>query len=372
MSVRYLSGDSLPIYLLPKMARSGRRPGPTCRREFGARDEDQLANHPSRSSKLSRQRQEVARNDLVENVDHLLAIPRPEERRVQGERRRRPHPPPPARPALVEVAPKNSSAGRPGAVDVAVGPRAPLFLLSLRHHHLLPPNSSPQVRKCLPLRWRRTEVLSLGGSTTDAEDEEAGSDAESDAPPPRRHRARAPFALLPVDREAAAARAGVDVTTYTAIMEIQVTGRHCHHRRHHHLKILDDSPPRAAPRHHARGLRHAPPPHRLGEAEDAAALGARAARALLRVAAAAPPRHVRCATDVLDLPRVPRARRPLPPAAVPPRLPPRVHRYVARLARRPLPRRRPGHRPVARLSGAARRVCPRRARKLVCLHLHGV
>ena len=67
-------------------------------------------------------------------------------------------------------------------------------------------------------------MLSLGGSTTDAEDEEAGSDAESDAPPPRRHRARAPFALLPVDREAAAARAGVDVTTYTAIMEIQVTG----------------------------------------------------------------------------------------------------------------------------------------------------
>ena len=64
-------------------------------------------------------------------------------------------------------------------------------------------------------------MLSLGGSTTDAEDEEAGSDAESDAPPPRRHRARAPFALLPVDREAAAARAGVDVTTYTAIMEIQ-------------------------------------------------------------------------------------------------------------------------------------------------------
>ena len=59
MPVRYLSGDSLPIYLLPKMARSGRRPGPTCRREFGARDEDQLANHPSRSSKLSRQRQEV-------------------------------------------------------------------------------------------------------------------------------------------------------------------------------------------------------------------------------------------------------------------------------------------------------------------------
>ena len=142
MPVRYLSGDSLPIYLLPKMARSGRRPGPTCRREFGARDEDQLANHPSRSSKLSRQRQEVARNDLVENVDHLLAIPRPEERRVQGERRRRPHPPPPARPALVEVAPKNSSAGRPGAIDVAVGPRAPLFLLSLRHHHLSPPNSS--------------------------------------------------------------------------------------------------------------------------------------------------------------------------------------------------------------------------------------
>ena len=82
-------------------------------------------------------------------------------------------------------------------------------------------------------------MLSLGGSTTDAEDEEAGSDAESDAPPPRRHRARAPFALLPVDREAAAARAGVDVTTYTAIMEIQVTGRHCHHRRHHHIKILD-------------------------------------------------------------------------------------------------------------------------------------
>ena len=138
----------------------------------------------------------------------------------------------------MEVAPKNSSAGRSGALDVAVGPRAPLFLLSLRHHHLSQPESSPQVRKCLPLRWRRTEVLSLGGSTTDAEDEEAGSDAESDAPPPRRHRARAPFALLPVDREAAAARAGVDVTTYTAIMEIQVKGRHCHHSCHHHLKIL--------------------------------------------------------------------------------------------------------------------------------------
>ena len=93
-------------------------------------------------------------------------------------------------------------------------------------------------------------MLSLGGSTTDAEDEEAGSDAESDAPPPRRHRARAPFALLPVDREAAAARAGVDVTTYTAIMEIQVSHEWAvtHHFTHHFPLLL--------PHHHSLRVQH--------------------------------------------------------------------------------------------------------------------